>query len=142
MPKINPSEGAEKWARRTKAATIDVAAGVDRVSEAPTAKAAAKIDKMLANFMEAVSSGKVARGLNRVTLQEWKDAMKTVGVGRIASGVDGKGTAKMESFAREFYPFLERVQSEIDAMPDTTLEDSINRAVTNMRRLHEFKRGG
>lgn len=140
MPKINPRTGADKWARRTKAATADVAAGVDRVTEAPTQAALAKIDKMLAKFEEAVRSGKIERGLARVTLEDWKAAMKDIGVGRIASGVDNKGQAKMEAFAEEFYPFVERVQEEINRMPDTTLEDGIARMTHNVRELAKFKR--
>ena len=142
MPKVSASQGAEKWARRTKAATEDVRAGVSRVTEAPAQKAIAKIEKMLRNFEEAVRSGKVERGLARTTLGEWQRSMIDIGVGRIASGVDNKGSAKMEAFAREFYPYVERVQAEIDAMPDTTLEDSIGRMTHNVRRLAEFKRGG
>jgi len=140
MPKISASAGAEKWARRTKAATADVAAGVDRVTEAPTQAALAKIDKMLAKFDEAVRSGKVERGLARVTLEDWKSSMKDIGIGRIASGVDNKGVGKMEDFAAEFYPFVERVQEEINRMPDTTLEDGIARMTHNVRELAKFKR--
>lgn len=140
MPKINAKAGAEKWARRTKAATADVAAGVDRVTEAPTQAALAKLDKMLAKFEEAIRSGKIERGLARVTLEDWKRSMKEIGVGRIASGVDNKGVGKMEAFAEEFYPFVERVQEEIARMPDTTLEDGIARMTHNVRELAKFKR--
>lgn len=141
MPKISPKAGADKWARRTKAATGDVAAGVDRVTEAPTQAALEKIDKMLTKFEEAVRSGKIERGLARVTLEDWKRSMKEIGVGRIASGVDNKGQPKMEDFAAEFYPYVERVQNEINKMPDTTLEDGIARMTHNVRELAKFKRG-
>lgn len=140
MPKVSAREGTEKWARRTKAATQDVVAGVNRVTENPADAAIAALPKMLARFMEAVQSGKVERGLARTTLQQWKDAMTSVGAGRIASGVDNKGTAKMADFATEFYAHLERVEAEIAAMPDTTLEDNIQRMVHNVRRNAEFQR--
>jgi hypothetical protein len=140
MPKVNPQEGAAKWAKRTKNATQEVKDGVNRVSESPMAKAAQALDKALQNYMRAIESGKMEAGLNRVTLQQWKDAMVNIGIGRIAAGVDNKGTGKMQQFAQEFYPFLERVQGEIDAMPSTTLEDNIQRMVHNARRLAEFRR--
>lgn len=140
MPKVSASEGADKWGRRTKQATADVTAGVNRVTVAPTQQAAAKIDKMRSKFNEAVDSGKVERGLQRVSLQDWKTSMTQIGVGRIASGVDNKGISKMGEFAAEFYPHLERVEAEIAAMPDTTLEDNVQRAVHNIRRNAEFKR--
>jgi hypothetical protein len=142
MPKISPQDGASKWARRTKAATQDVAAGVDRVTENPGTKAIAAKEKMIQRFMDALQSGKFERALQRMTLQDWQRAMKEVGVGRIAQGVDAKGTPKMQAFAEEFYPFLERVQQQIANMPDVTLEDSIQRMVTNVREIAEFKRGG
>jgi len=142
MPKVSPQDGAKKWADNTKRGIQYVAAGVDRVTESPTQKAAEKLDKMLQNFMEAVQSGKIKRGLERVSLQDWKDAMKNVGVQRIAGGVDAKGLSKMEAFTAEFYPFLERLQAEIDDMPDTTLEDNISRMVKNVRGIAEFKRSG
>lgn len=140
MPKVSPSEGADKWGRRTKQAVGDVTAGVNRVTTAPTQQAIAKIDKMQANFNRAVDEGKVERGLNRVSLQDWKTSMTQIGVGRIASGVDNKGISKMGDFTAEFYPHLERVEAEIAAMPDTTLEDNVQRAVHNIRRNAEFKR--
>jgi len=34
------------------------------------------------------------------------------------------------------------VQSKVKAMPDTTLEDSINRMTTNVREIAKFRRGG
>jgi len=140
MPKISASAGAEKWARRTKSAVQDVVAGVDRVTENPADAAIAKLEKMFMRFQEAYQSGKIERGLARTSLADWKGAMKNIGASRIASGVDNKGTDKMQKFAAEFYPFVEQVQNEINAMPDTTLEDSISRMTHNVRRLSEFKR--
>ena len=74
MPKITitPEEFAEKHARRLKAAVEDIRAGVERVTESPTAKAAAKQDKMIARLQEAVSSGKWAARLKAVPLEDWK----------------------------------------------------------------------
>jgi len=142
MPKIGAGDGASKWARRTKAATQDVASGVDRVTENPAEKAIAAQDKMIARFMDALNSGKFERAMRRVGLSDWQRSMKEVGVGRIAQGVDAKGTAKMQEFAQEFYPFLQRIEDEIAAMPDVTLEDSVQRMIHNVRRIAEFKRGG
>lgn len=141
MPKINPREAAEKWQRRTKAATQDVAAGVDRVTVNPADKAIAALDKMRARLIEALDNGKVEAGLSRVTLESWKAAMKDIGVARIASGVDAKGVKKWDAFAAEFFPYLDQIEAELERMPDTTFEDSVNRMVHQVRRAHEFKRG-
>lgn len=139
MPRVTPEEGADKLISRAKAAAPFIAAQVAKVTEAPTERAAAKIGKMQTKFNEAVASGKVERGLRRVSLSDWKAAMIEKGVPRISQGLD-QARNKVVEFNREFYPHLERVQSEIAAMPDTTLEDSISRMVHNVRRNAEFKR--
>ena len=139
MPRITPEEGADKLISNAKSAAPRIAAQVDKVTKAPTLAAAEKVDKMRMKFNEALDSGKVERGLRRVTLEEWKDKMKNKGIPRIASGLDASRN-KIEEFNREFYPYLERVESEVAAMPDTTLEDNINRMVHNVRKISEFKR--
>jgi len=101
--------------------------------------AADKIDKMRTNVIKAIDDGKVERGLRRVSLSDWQSAMINKGVPRITQGLEQAET-KIVEFNREFYPHLERVQAEVDAMPDTTLEDNIARAVHNIRRNAEFTR--
>ena len=135
------SDVAAKWGRNLKAAGQDIALGVDQTTENPAQAAIEALDKMLARFVEAMQSGKTRRGLERVTLEQWKNAMKNVGIGRIASGVDAKGLPKMQSFMTEFLPFLENVAAQMEGMPDTTFEDSVNRMVAQVRATHEFKRG-
>ena len=139
MPKVTPEEGARKLIANAKAATATIAAQVDKVTVAPTEKAAQKIDKMRTNIMKAIDEGKVERGLRRVTLGQWQRAMKEKGIPNIARGLDF-AEDKIVEFNREFYPHLDRVQAEIENMPDTTLDDNINRMVHNVRRNAEFKR--
>lgn len=139
MPRITPTEGAEKLISNARAAAPRIAAQVAKVTKAPTLAAVEKLDKMQLKFNEAIASGKVERGLRRVGLEEWKDAMINKGVPRIASGLEAS-RSKIEAFNTEFYPFLERVEAEVAAMPDTNLEDSIARMTHNVRRIAEFKR--
>lgn len=139
MPKVTAAEAAAKLIDRAKAASGTIAAQVDKVTEAPTAKAVRKLDKMRANYLAAIDGGKVERGLNRVTLEDWKRAMKEKGIPNISRGLD-YARPKIEAFYREFLPFLEGVQAELEGMPDTTLEDNINKMVHNVRRISEFRR--
>jgi hypothetical protein len=139
MTKLSPAEVAEKHARRLKAATEDIRIGVERVTEAPGAKAAAKAEKMKQNLVAAIDSGKWQKRVSSVTLDEWKSKMIGKGLGRIASGVDaalGKTT--------EFHSQLQNHQSGIDAqlakMPDLTLEDNIQRMTHQVRSMTKFKR--
>jgi len=79
------------------------------------------------------------RGLGRTSLQEWKRKTVEVGLGRIASGIEG-ARDKVRSFAAEFLPHAYRVRDEVKKMPGLTLEDGINRAVHTIRRMAEFRR--
>lgn len=140
MPvKLTPEEFAEKHARNLKASVPDIRAGVTRVTESPTAKAAAKQDKMLANLTEAVSSGKWAAGLRRVTLEEWKEKTLAKGIVRIAAGIDAAHD-KVVAFATDLIAFENTLMSRVGAMPDLTLEDSIARATEWIRGMAGFSR--
>jgi cell division GTPase FtsZ len=139
MAKLTAKEFQEKHNRRLKAATDDMRAGVERVTENPMAKAAKKADKMRANIVQSIDSGKWVSGLNRVTLDDWKSKMINKGVGRVAAGID-EAAAKVESFASELLPHIDRVKSDISKLPDVTLEDNIQRMTGFIRGMAKFKR--
>jgi len=139
MAKLTASEFQEKHARRLKAAVEDVRKGIDRVTENPCEKAAAKQDKMLTNLTASVSSGKWAAGLKRVTLEDWKRKARDIGVNRIAAGIDG-AKEKVVSFAEVLLPHIDRGKDKIKGMPDVTLDDNINRMTSFIRHMSELKR--
>ena len=139
MAKLTAAECQEKHARRLKAAVEDVRKGIDRVTENPCEKAAAKQDKMLANLTAAVTGGKWAAGLKRVSLEEWKKKARDIGVNRIAAGIDG-AKAKSTAFYEALLPHIDRQKAKIAGMADVTLDDNINRCNTFLRGMAEFKR--
>ena len=139
MAKLTATEFQEKHARRLKAAVEDVRKGIDKVDVNPCEKAAAKQDKMLTNLTAAVTGGKWAAGLKRVTLEEWKKKARDIGVNRIAAGIDGAKT-KVVAFAEQLLPHIDRGQEKIKAMPDVTLDDNINRMTTFVRHMADMKR--
>ena len=139
MSKLTPEEFQDKHARRLKGSIEDMRQGIERVTESPTAKAAAKKDKMKQNLVASIDSGKWEAGLKRVTLDEWKTKMIDKGLNRVASGIDG-AKDKVIAFAGEFLPHLDKIQEELKKMPDLTLEDSITRMTHQVRRAAEFKR--
>jgi hypothetical protein len=141
MARVSPAEFADKWKRRISAATQDVRTGVERVTVAPTEKAAAKKDKMLSRLTDAMTNGKWEAGLRRVSLQDWKDAMLNKGLGRIAQGAEA-ATTKVEAFAGELLPHIDAGRRQLEGMPDITIEDSINRVGTFLRHMHTFRRAG
>ena len=139
MARVTPQEYAEKWARRTGAATADYTKGINRVTVAPGQAAADKQEKMMVSLMEAIQSGKWARRVSGVSLQSWKDSAINKGAGRITAGVNA-AQADMARFAQESLAFIDTIRGEIDGMPDTTIEDRIARSAHFQRRMHDFER--
>lgn len=135
MARVNPAEYAEKWARRTSQASEDYRKGIERTTESPMEKAAAAQDKMLANLIESVNSGKWARALRNVTIAEWKDGALRKGVQRIAAGVQN-ATEKQRQMAQRLLETVDRGLSEIEQMPSTTFEDRKARANAWMDFMH------
>lgn len=134
-----PESIQEKWATRLSGATTEIAAGIDRVTVAPGQKAAAKKDKWLQNVQ--ASQDKWASRVGAVSLESWKNAAKTIGVQRIASGAQAK-KAKFGAFIREFSSHLDALDSKLSSMPDTTFEQRMARMVEAARHNHNFRRSG
>jgi len=136
--RVTPAEFVEKHNRRTKAALEDLRRGVEAVTEAPGAKAAAKADKMRANLLEALDSGKWQRRVAAVGVDDWKRAMIEKGVNRVAGGLDG-ARDKVAQFAEQLLSHQASLKDKVDAMPDLTLEDSIARATEWIRGMSKFE---
>lgn len=139
MAKLTPEQFQEKHARNLKASTTDITRGVEAVTVAPTLKAAEATDKMRAGILASIDSGKWARRLKSVSLEEWKSKMLTKGVPRISAGID-EAKDKVIEFASELLPHIDSVQAKIKNMPNVTLDDNINRMVAFTRGMADFKR--
>lgn len=137
MSKLTPSEFQAKHAKNLKGAISDMTAGINRVTEAPTKKAAAASAKMLANLSESVTSGRWAGALNRVTLEEWRAKMITKGVPRVSGGIDA-AAEKVIDFATQLLPAVDAAVNKVRTMPDLTLEDNIGRMTTYIREMAKF----
>ena len=139
MARLTAQEFQEKHARRLTAAVEDVRKGIDKVTVNPCELAAQKKDKMLAGITAAVNNGSWERGLRRVTLEQWKDKAKNVGVGRISSGINA-AKDKVIAFAEQLLPHIDAGQAKLKTMPDLSLEDNIGRMTTFIRHMADFKR--
>ncbi|GAH61227.1 unnamed protein product [marine sediment metagenome] len=113
--------------------------GIERVTVSPTHLAVKAKAKMKANIVKSIDDGKWERGLLRVDVAEWKEKAINKGLPRISIGID-EAAGKVEAFASDFLPFLDKVATKVDAMPDVTLEDSIARMTTQIREVAKFKR--
>lgn len=139
MAKMDAKDFAEKWQKNMAASTAYISKGIDRVSESPMEKAAAKQEKMINNLTEAVNKGKWKRGLESVSLDDWKKKFKDQGVARIAGGATA-AMPKMQRFADQLLPFQDNLQRKIKNMADTSFEDRVNRATEWIRGMHEFEK--
>ena len=139
MSRLTAEEVATKQATRLKSATEDIRRGIDRVTTAPTSLAAAKQDKMKTNLNAAIDSGKWKKGLQAVSLEDWKTKARDIGVNRIAAGIDGAHSKQVE-FYNKLLPAVDAAKAKIAAMPDTSLEDNINRMTTYIREMNKFKK--
>lgn len=137
--RVSPQDATTKWVNNLSGATAAISAGIDRVTEAPGAKAAAKQQK----WIQAVqaSQDKWKRNVAAVSLQQWQQLFKSVGVQRIAQGAQAK-QSKYTNFAQQFFPYLEQGVQKVAAMPDTTFEERVQKSVAMMRHNHAFVRSG
>jgi hypothetical protein len=134
----NATQMAANWANGMAQAGEKIRAGVQAVTEAPTAKAARRTDAMLAGLQRAIASGKVAAGLNAVSLEDWKSATLNKGIGRVAAGA-AAAKPKVQNFAQQFLPHLEAGLRELDSMPRGDIETNIARATAMMRHNAKFR---
>jgi len=132
---LSPQEISNKWNRNMKNSVADIQRGIDGVSEAPGEKAAAKADKMLQNLTASVTSGKWAAQVAAVPLADWKTKTKEKVAQRLAGGVDG-AMGKRQQFDQYLASTLNGVLPQVAAMPDMTIEDSVNRVRAVMEHMH------
>lgn len=134
-----PDQVAAKFASRLSASTQDIQKGVQAVTIAPTAAAAGAVNKWQAKMALPSTAQRFVSGLNGVSLQDWQSAMINKGLSRIASGAQG-AVPKLTKFYSDFLPFVAGVQSKVKSMPSLTLQDNINRMVTNVQELSKYKK--
>lgn len=138
MANLTPEEIAAKYAARTSAATGDWVRGVQGVTQSPGAAAAAKADKWAANT--AAAKDKFQRRAAGTSLSDWQNAAIEK-QSRYAQGTQA-GASKMAEFQREFQPFQKSVTAKVRAMPDTTIEQRLDRARAQAMETHKFQRRG
>lgn len=137
MAMKNPQTSAQKWASNLAGAAESIKAGVNAVTESPTAKAAQNLEKASANYQEAVTSGRMANKLNAVTLPDWKNAMIAKGVPRIQQGAT-QGKSNYEKFAAKFYPVAQAASDAAKAMPNNNIEEGLARVREVVKRFKQY----
>jgi len=136
---ITSEQFADKQARNLTNAAEDIKRGVESVTTCPSHLTDAQLQKMQLNFTAAMNSGKTKSRMHAVLLDDWKKNTIEIGIGRIPQGI-AKARNKVIAFANELLPYEQSGLSKINAMPNITLEDSINRMTAWTRHMANFKR--
>ena len=135
----DPGKATERQIRKAQASVTDYIDGVQGVTESPTLQASRKKEKMRAGINAALDSGKWEDGLLSVTLDSWKASTVKKGGERYASGI-ADSEEKTRAFHEEFSSFVGSVQDKVRQMPDTTLDQRLQRMMENARAMSRFKR--
>lgn len=138
MP-LDPTAVAQKWAQNLGASTASIRAGVAAVTTSPTSMAANAVALWQARVNDPATATRFTRSLNRVSLQDWQNAMNTKGIPRIATGAQA-AIPKFTAFLQQFLPFEMNIAQQVRNMPKATLDDRINRAVAQIRGNATFVR--
>jgi hypothetical protein len=127
---------AQKWATRTSAAQQDYISGAENTSKDPTQLAINNQQRLLANFQNAVNSGKWANNLRAVGKAGWIAAIQAKG-NNFSTGVN----AAQAKVAAKFAPLLQyenNLQQQVDAMPNITDTDRENRMLAWVRGMRQY----
>lgn len=89
---------------------------------------------MLTNLTNAITSGLWASRVQAVSLSQWKSAMTTKGIPRIAQGVTSAQQNKVQIITT-LLASVDQAAAAARALPKGSLEQNINRAVTFMRTM-------
>lgn len=136
MP-MTPDQIAQKWAQNLGRSGQSIQAGVQAVTESPTAAAARALPLALQNYTEAINSGRTAAALNAVPLSSWQQAMISKGIPRIASGATA-AQPKYAAFMQRFMPVAMQVKQTVRTMPKGTLADAQARMAVAYQAFKQF----
>jgi hypothetical protein len=138
---MTPEQMSKKWVDNTKNGVQNAIDGVNRVSESPMDKAAARLDKAKLNFAKAIDSGRTAAALKAVPLTKWKEVTASKMAERTAGGVDAAADGH-KVFAAYLMSTVKASSDLVDKMPSMTIQDSIARATAHIKYMaeHPYKK--
>lgn len=139
MARLTPQEAAARWSQGVSQNVNRYAEGVQRVTQAPGQAAAAKADKYAAGVNASIQSGKWKNRTASVSLAAWQDATVNIGAARLGQSATAK-VGKMEAAMSQLLPAVDAARNTVRAMPDTTLEQRVQRMVRFSQEMSKFQR--
>lgn len=138
MAMKNPATVAAKWSRNLGASGDSIRAGVQAVTTNPAERAIARKDAYVQGVQRAAAEGRYERGLRKVTLQMWQEAMLGKGLSRIASGA-AAGQSKMAAFLEKWLPHEEALKQKLASMPRGDLQQNMARCMAAIEHNAAFR---
>lgn len=132
----SPDQVSQYWLTGLQGATQKISDGVDRVTTAPGAAAAAQVEVWAANVV--ASKAKFAANVRRVSLSDWQAATKAA-VGNVAAGAQ----RKQGKFLAAIGPVLAHIaagQGKLANMPRGTYAQNVQRMTTFVDHMHNYQR--
>lgn len=130
---ISAQTFADRWVKGMQGASEKIQSGIDAVTEAPGAKAAAQADLWLRRIQN--SKDKFARNVASVSLSDWKEAAKKKGIPAIQTAVP-LAKPKVQNAAAKLIPAINDALSNIPGR-GMTLEENMARVTHMARALQE-----
>lgn len=130
-----PEQIAAAWASRLAASGQKIADGVAAVQVAPGQAAARQKSAWVQNTTSAAD--KWATNVAKVSVDDWRTAMTTKGVPRIASGATA-AQPKFAQFMGQLMPFIAQQKSQLPARGN--LDQNIARMTAFARGMATFKK--
>jgi len=126
-----------RWQSSASSAQTRFTEGVQATTKDPTALAVAAQAKLLAGFNDSVNSGRWARNLQAVGGAGWKSA--TVAKANNYSTGIAAGVNKYQSAMQTWLPIIQSAAQQVQAMPNNSFADAVNRSVQMQTLLHNAK---
>jgi len=137
MP-LTPQQVADKWAARAAAAGAAYKDGIQNVTVAPGQLAVQNQSALLANFNEAVNSGRWARRTQAVSLGQWQQAAMGKGAANYGTGIQA-GKSKYAAAIQYFLPIAQAASQAARAVPRDGGAGSLQRVAIVMEAMKQAK---
>jgi hypothetical protein len=133
----SPQAGADAWVQGAGASTGKWASGVQNTQKDIVGRAVAQQNVAMANYNEALSSGRWAARLQAVG----NAGIKAAAAAKQANFGTGVANArdKYLAAAQKLYPYIAAGQSQIEAMPSGSIAASKARATAWIDYMHAGK---
>lgn len=139
MAPINIQAALKKYKDNASAAGPAYTAGVEAVTTAPTALAAAAASKWIANVQAAYTEGRFQAGCNAVDLSAWKAATTSKGASNYRTGIANLSPRAVKAMQDQLAK-AEQIRQQIATMPNNSEADADARMLAAVRMMRETKK--